>query len=511
MATDIVTGMFGPSPYEIQQQRQAALENAALQYAKLDPMQRATIGLYKAGGMLGGAVGGALGMEDPAVAQAKAREAAMSGIDYNDPKSILERAAQTNDPRIKLRLQMLAQERADALRKEEADRVQMELNRAHAEHYKRGGATGSLGLDARYTLKIMDAANSARNAAIKVADERNLSGMDREDFINQQVSAAVEGAKALAAAGGMTTGQPAVAPATPMVAAPAASVPRPDQPTTPVMAYPSPDADKTAMLDEQAANLAVRLQTLTAEKKKYANDPAAVAAIDTEIKDTNRALAALDKQASGAAPTIPSKRVLAPSKVDVAAQTEAAKNVAKGMSDVKVKDYTSVIDAPVRIAKIDDLITQINAGNINTGSVADIRQGFDKAIALLGGKDAAKRASNTEILDVLMGSDVFPLIQSLGIGARGMDTPAEREFLRGVMTGTINLEKSTLLRMANMRKAVETDKLRRWNERVDSGELDSFFKSADVPKRKIMYESKTASKPTAASSPSKRIKFSDLR
>jgi hypothetical protein len=84
-----------------------------------------------------------------------------------------------------------------------------------------------------------------------------------------------------------------------------------------------------------------------------------------------------------------------------------------------------------------------------------------------------------------MGSEVFPLIKSLGIGARGMDTPAERKFLRQVMTGQIDLNKSTILRMATMRKNVAERSLKRYNARVDNGSLDRFFKHTGIPKSRL--------------------------
>jgi len=74
-----------------------------------------------------------------------------------------------------------------------------------------------------------------------------------------------------------------------------------------------------------------------------------------------------------------------------------------------------------------------------------------------------------------MGSEVFSMIKPLGIGARGLDTPAEREFLRKVMTGEVSLNKDTLLRMAETRKAITERSVARWNSRVKSGELNSYF------------------------------------
>jgi hypothetical protein len=85
----------------------------------------------------------------------------------------------------------------------------------------------------------------------------------------------------------------------------------------------------------------------------------------------------------------------------------------------------------------------------------------------------------------MMGSEVFPMIKALGIGARGMDTPAERDFMRKVLTGEISLNKGTLVEMARMRKRVAERAIDRWNKRVDKGELDKFFEASGVVKERI--------------------------
>ena len=103
----------------------------------------------------------------------------------------------------------------------------------------------------------------------------------------------------------------------------------------------------------------------------------------------------------------------------------------------------------------------------------------------MGDKVARKKASDTEILDVMMGSEVFPMIKSLGIGARGMDTPAEREFMRKVLTGSIELDKATLIKMAEMRSNLARRRISKWNASIDSGELDSFYTNQKLPKNKF--------------------------
>ena len=73
----------------------------------------------------------------------------------------------------------------------------------------------------------------------------------------------------------------------------------------------------------------------------------------------------------------------------------------------------------------------------------------------------------------------------MGIGARGLDTPAEREFLREVVSGTISLNAETLRRMAEIRANVKERAIDRFNQRVEKGELDRFFQATGREKRKI--------------------------
>lgn len=70
-------GLFGPSPWEIQQAQQQAMVQNAAAYAQQSPLERAAAGMYQAGGMLGGMAAGALGGKNVAVEQAKRQEQIM--------------------------------------------------------------------------------------------------------------------------------------------------------------------------------------------------------------------------------------------------------------------------------------------------------------------------------------------------------------------------------------------------------------------------------------------------
>ena len=89
----------------------------------------------------------------------------------------------------------------------------------------------------------------------------------------------------------------------------------------------------------------------------------------------------------------------------------------------------------------------------------------------------------TEITKVMTGSDVFPMISSLGIGARGLDTPAERDFLISVMTGLPNMTIDTLKYMTKFRLQMYIDGLEKYNAKVDSGYFNMHNENPNLPQR----------------------------
>lgn len=88
----MATGLFGLSPSEVMQQRNAALQSQAFQYAQLDPLQRAASGMYQAGARLGGAVGGMFGLEDPAMKRATELQQISQQVDLTTPEGMIQGA-----------------------------------------------------------------------------------------------------------------------------------------------------------------------------------------------------------------------------------------------------------------------------------------------------------------------------------------------------------------------------------------------------------------------------------
>jgi hypothetical protein len=138
------------------------------------------------------------------------------------------------------------------------------------------------------------------------------------------------------------------------------------------------------------------------------------------------------------------------------------------------------------ISKIDMTLNQLQNTDAITGFGADIQKNVNRFKAkVLKDAKAGKQVADTEILDAFLGSDVFPQIGALGIGAKGLDTPAEREFLRQVMTGTISMDKNALIKMTQIRRDIEKRSIDRYNQALQSGELDDYFTSTKRQKKLI--------------------------
>lgn len=142
--------------------------------------------------------------------------------------------------------------------------------------------------------------------------------------------------------------------------------------------------------------------------------------------------------------------------------------------------------APKNIAKIDEALGILKSGGAVTGFGAENRLNLQRAMSLFGDDvKSGKRVVDTQILDALLGSDVFPSLQSLGLGSKNIDTPAEREYLRQVITGTIQLDNDALIRLTQIRRNVETNAIKEYNQKLESGKFNKYSKAADQKLEKI--------------------------
>ena len=85
---EIVQSLFGVTPEMYQQNQQARIDAQALQFAKLDPFERANYGISRGANMLAGALGRSFGGEDPAERMIAQRQQIMQQIDITNPASM---------------------------------------------------------------------------------------------------------------------------------------------------------------------------------------------------------------------------------------------------------------------------------------------------------------------------------------------------------------------------------------------------------------------------------------
>ena len=137
----MATSLFGPSPLELQQKQQANLQEQSLQYAKLNPLERAAQGMYQAGSNLGGGIAGMMGIQDPAMARQSAITALASKYKISDPTELRQLAQELADNGFQQE-SMLAAGKANELEKASADigqvkaKTEQEAAAANAAQYK---------------------------------------------------------------------------------------------------------------------------------------------------------------------------------------------------------------------------------------------------------------------------------------------------------------------------------------------------------------------------------------
>jgi hypothetical protein len=93
MADNIVGGLFGIMPEDVAAQRMAAIDQQAQAFGRMSGREANRALGYKAGTLLGQ---GLFGVNDPQMERARQRQQMTQGIDFNDPKSLLQAAQRAN-------------------------------------------------------------------------------------------------------------------------------------------------------------------------------------------------------------------------------------------------------------------------------------------------------------------------------------------------------------------------------------------------------------------------------
>jgi hypothetical protein len=181
------------------------------------------------------------------------------------------------------------------------------------------------------------------------------------------------------------------------------------------------------------------------------------------------------------------KKVLSGDSTDISIDVGLDENsYAKSATQDIYQDHKDIIDGlPKLIENIQkvydvmDILDRADEGEIRTGIFEPLQTQVSQIAAGLG-LGSGDQAISMQILQSYMGSDVFPLIKALGIGARGMDTPAERKFLQASFVGNTQMEVGALKAITERRLNVLLEALDVYNSRAstltEDGQNSAYFK-----------------------------------
>lgn len=136
MAESIVSGLFGLTPGQLQQQQIESEREQAVNYAKLGPAERAASYNYMAGQDIGRAATGLMGMKNPAIEYAKQAEDIQKQIDHSTPEGLMKGAQifnQMGNPQMAMRYKIAADAEAEKLANLKRIQAQEGLYQAQAE------------------------------------------------------------------------------------------------------------------------------------------------------------------------------------------------------------------------------------------------------------------------------------------------------------------------------------------------------------------------------------------
>lgn len=165
MAADNMAGLFS-TPEQYQQAQSEAALNRGVQLAQLDPLQRAAAQMYQGGYLAGGAIGGALGGQDPMLQILSQRRSILSQVNPNDPNSLAQaaqKAAQNGDGQLLNDVMSRMKALAD-IQKEQATTVKTGQDVAKTQQEM-------LGIQSRAQTLIDDGVPEAKAKALASSDK----------------------------------------------------------------------------------------------------------------------------------------------------------------------------------------------------------------------------------------------------------------------------------------------------------------------------------------------------
>ena len=173
----------------------------------------------------------------------------------------------------------------------------------------------------------------------------------------------------------------------------------------------------------------------------------------------------------GAAPAVASTTVTMPA-MEKASDIALGKVIGAGVGERMQSIITGAEKAEKNLPKMFTALKILKTQPITTGLGSSFYDIINQVRSqYLNDKAAGIKVENDQYLDSLIGGDVFNAIADLGIGARGIDTPAEKNFLLEVVTGKRTLGREALIAITNMRIKTTEENIIKFNTALEKGDL----------------------------------------
>ena len=156
-----------------------------------------------------------------------------------------------------------------------------------------------------------------------------------------------------------------------------------------------------------------------------------------------------------------------------------AKKIGELSAEQDLKLMESISPAMRTLTNTNEVFKLLDDDGVTTGIgatyITNVKRIGNQVVKLFGKDVQRDDVSKDQYLEALLGSQVFAMIKTLGIGARGLDTPAERDFLISVMTGTRTMDKEAIKRLTRLRQEIAAEAVDKYNEKINNGSLDNYI------------------------------------
>jgi hypothetical protein len=152
---EIVESLFGVTPDMYRQNQQAQIDAQALQYARLDPFEKASFNIGRGANMLGGVVGLGLGGQDPQLQRVTQQAQLMQGLDLRNPLSLYDaaqKASQMGNIPLAMKLIDLSDKAQVKMQQLQAQQEILQARKIAKEAFQPGGQPTMFGQPTEYPL-----------------------------------------------------------------------------------------------------------------------------------------------------------------------------------------------------------------------------------------------------------------------------------------------------------------------------------------------------------------------